>query len=117
MMLETTVPFLWSTLRLVANPRAWLIAAVVFTVGWFKGSAHTEHKWQALIVAERSEQDRKIKESDERAFVTIDRLNTEMEKRNALIAELEEQAKRDPSAKRLCLSVDSVRRINRARSR
>jgi hypothetical protein len=70
-----------------------------------------------LIVAERVEQDRKIAEADERAFVSIDRLNTEMEKRNALIAELEKQAKRDPAAKRVCLSVDSVRRINRARSR
>ena len=117
MMAETIIPFLWSTLKLVADPRAWLIAAVVFAVGWFKGSAHTERKWQALIIAERVEQDRKIKESDERTFVTIDRLNTEMEKRNALIVELEELAKRDPGAKRLCLSVDSVRRINRARSR
>ena len=117
MMLETIVPFLWSTLKLVADPRAWLIAAVVFAIGWFKGSVHTERKWQALIVAERVEQDRKIKESDERAFVTIDKLNTEMERRDALIAELEDQARRDPHAKRLCLSVDSVRRINRARSR
>ncbi|MBL8893868.1 MAG: hypothetical protein JNJ53_04655, partial [Rhizobiales bacterium] len=94
MILQTIVPILWSTLKLVVDPRAWLIAAVVFAIGWFKGSAHTEHKWQALIVAERAEQDRKIKEADERAFVTIDRLNTEMEKRNALIAELEELAKR-----------------------
>ena len=117
MILQTIVPILWSTLKLVVDPRAWLIAMVVFAVGWFKGSAHTERKWQALIVAERAEQDRKIKEADERAFVTIDRLNTEMEKRNALIAELEDQAKRDPAAKRLCLSIDSVRRINRARSR
>ena len=117
MMLETIVPFLWSTLKLVTDPRALLIAAVVFAFGGFKGSAHTERKWQALIVAERAEQDRKIKEADERAFLTIDRLNTEMEKRNALIAELEEIAKRDPAAKRLCLSIDSVRRINRARSR
>lgn len=117
MMLETIVPFLWSTLKLLVDPRAWLIAAVVFAVGWLNGSAHTERKWQALIVAERAEQDRKIKESDERAFVTIDRLNTEMEKRDALIAELEEMARRDPAAKRLCLSIDSVRRINRARSR
>ena len=101
----------------MTDPRALLIAAVVFAFGWFKGSAHTERKWQALIVAERAEQDRKIKEADERAFLTIDRLNTEMEKRNALIAELEEIAKRDPAAKRLCLSIDSVRRINRARSR
>ncbi|MFO0992540.1 MAG: hypothetical protein U1E67_11495 [Hyphomicrobiales bacterium] len=117
MMLETIMPFLWSTLKLVVDPRAWLIAAVVFAVGWFKGSAHTERKWQALIVAERAEQDRKIKEADERAFVTIDRLNAELEKRNALIAELEDQAERDPATKRLCLSIDSVRRINRARSR
>ena len=117
MMLEAIIPFLWSTLKLVVDPRAWAIAVVVFVVGWFKGSAHTEHKWQALIVAERAEQDRKIKEANERAFVTIDRLNTEMEKRDALIAELEEMARRDPAAKRLCLSVDSVRRINRARSR
>ncbi|MBL8895087.1 MAG: hypothetical protein JNJ53_10825 [Rhizobiales bacterium] len=116
-MIETIVPFLWSTLKLVADPRAWLIAAVVFAVGWFKGSAHTERKWQALIIAERAEQDRKIKKSDERAFVAIDRLNAEMEKRNALIAQLEELAKRDPAAKHLCLSADSVRRINRARSR
>ena len=117
MMLETIIPFIWSTLKLLADPRAWLIAAVVFAVGWFKGSAHTERKWQALIVAERAEQDRKIKEADERAFVTIHRLNIDMEKRNALIAELEEMARSDPDAKRLCLSVDSVRRINRARSR
>ena len=117
MMLETIIPFLCSTLKLAVDPRAWLIAAVVFAVGWFKGSAHTERKWQVLIVAERAEQDRKIKEFDERAFVTIDRLNTEMEKRNVLIAELEEMAERDPHAKRLCLSIDSVRRINRARSR
>ena len=116
-MLETIIPFLWSALKLVVDPRAWLIAGIVFAFGWFKGSAHTERKWQALIVAERAEQDRKIKESDERAFETIDRLNTEMEKRNALIAELEDQARRDPAAKRLCLSIDSVRRINRARSR
>jgi len=117
MMLETIVPFLWSTLKLVVDPRAWLIAAVVFAIGWFKGSAHTERKWEALIVAERAEQNRKIKEADERAFVAIDRLNTEMERRDVLIAQLEELARRDPTAKRLCLSVDSVRRINRARSR
>ena len=72
-MLETIVPFLCSTLKLAVDPRAWLIAAVVFAVGWFKGLAHTERKWQVLIVAERAEQDRKIKEFDERAFVTIDR--------------------------------------------
>jgi len=117
MMLEVILPFLWSTLKLVADPRAWLIAVIVFTVGWFKGSAHTERKWQALIAAERAEQDRKIKEFDKRAFVTIDRLNTEMGKRDALIAQLEELARRDHHAKRLCLSLDSVRRINRARSR
>jgi hypothetical protein len=117
MMLEIIIPFLWSTLKLVVDPRAWAIAAVVFAIGWFKGSAHTERQWQALIVAERAVQDRKIKESDERAFMAIDRLNTEMEKRDALIAELEEMARRDPAAKHLCLSVDSVRRINRARSR
>ncbi len=117
MTLETIIPFIWSTLKLVVEPRVWLIAAVVFAVGWFKGSAHTERKWQALIVAERAEQDRKIKEADEAAFASIDRLNTEMEKRDALIAQLEDQARRDPAAKRLCLTVDSVRRINRARSR
>jgi hypothetical protein len=117
MILETIIPFIWSTLKLALDPRAWLIAAVVFAVGWFKGSAHTEHRWQVLIAAERAEQDKNIREADERAFVTIDRLNIEMEKRNALIAELEVQARRDPAAKRICLSADSVRRINRARSR
>jgi len=117
MMLETIIPFIWSSLKLLADPHAWLIAAVVFAVGWFKGSAYTEHKWQALITAERAEQDRKIKEADERAFAAIDRLNTEMEKRDALIAELEELARHDPAAGRLCLSLDSVHRINRARSR
>lgn len=108
-------------LKLLLNP--WTILAVVVGLGvshggaYFKGRmngvAATDVKWERVIAKDKADWEARQKDAQEEADNQINALMNEKEADDALIAELRNRALADPNAGRVCLGIDSVRRLNR----
>jgi len=105
---------IWTLLKF-GGPIIVVLLVGTYLKAYWDGKARANAAWQAIIYAERVAQERKIRQADEEAFRAIDRINTEKEARDALIAQLSDEAAKDPGANNIALPVDSVRRINRSR--
>lgn len=111
-------------LRLLGITPATLFAAGAITVGigivalklYNAGYASADAKWQAIVAQERADQEKASREAGEEAWRAIDRLITELEKRNELIDKLNAEGDADPDAASGGITADSVRRINQSRS-
>ena len=104
-------------IRPFANPFTWPALLLVFSVGFCKGDDYRDRAWRAAIARERAQQERALREADERLFAVLERLDRDKEKRDARIAELVAKMAKTPRLKRGCLGPDVVRSINRALSR
>ena len=89
---------------------------ITYQVGHWRGDNYRNAIWQTKIRAEIAAQEKVIDAAKDEAIKEVVRLNAEVEKRDAEIVKLQEEADKDVNAKRPALGVDSLRRINRGRS-
>lgn len=93
-----------------------IIVAISFGWGHHEGRLKERHVWVVKVAYERAAQSKVVGVTEAQSIKDVSDLETELEKKNADIAELKTQATADANAARVCLGTDSLQRINKGRA-